>query len=117
MAAASRTLTGTSGTFTPRQTEASDTPAGDLRAPAQLQLPARVRHLLIAACPPRARVRRNLVMPIAASSPPPAMAASHSSGEVPGACGAVPPRPVAAPPAGMVRLPTASFRLWIRRPL
>src|SRR5947207_15764898 len=44
-----------------------------------------VRHLPIAACAPRPRVRRNLIMPIAASSPPPAIVASHSIGEVPGA--------------------------------
>ena len=73
-------------------------------------------HLPVTAWAARRRFRRSPITPIAASSPPPAMMASHGAGERCPASGAVPPKPVAAPPAGMVPLPTASCRLWIRRP-
>ena len=49
-------------------------------------------------------------MPLAAS------AASQGSAELPGA-GAVPPKPVAAPPLGMTALPAASIRSVTSRPL
>jgi hypothetical protein len=54
--------------------------------------------------------------PVRMSSAPAPMTASHGSGE-PGPCGAVPPNPVATPPAGGAPTPAASVRLRISRPL
>src|SRR5262249_15465254 len=71
-------------------------------------------HLFMAAWAGGLRVRRSLIMLSAASRAPPAMTMSHGVGEA--ERGAVPPKPAAAPPVGMTRLPTASWMLLMRRP-
>jgi hypothetical protein len=53
------------------------------------------------------RVRRRPVQATPVSTVPNAIISSHGAGLADG-CGAVPPKPVSAPPFGMIWLPTAS---------
>src|SRR5437870_3279199 len=64
--------------------------------------------------PPGCLARRSQHAAAAEQSSPAAAVAAHGAGEGAGR-GAVPPRPVATPPRGMIALPAASCRLSIMR--